>query len=81
MRPPPVFFGDSVTTDLATKRCAVPGCPRYPLFGFGCNLLRGVLGVWACGDHRDQVAAGYDDGKAAAEAATMADQDREGRLL
>ena len=67
--------------DLASKRCSVPGCVRYPLFGFGCDVLRGVLGVWACAGHYEQVAAGFDQGKAAQEAARLAESDRQKRLL
>ena len=66
---------------LQNKRCASPGCDKLPLFGFGCNVLRGRLGVWACADHRDDIAAGFDQGKAAAEASQMADKERSGRLL
>lgn len=33
--------------------CAVCGDPSAP-FGYGVDLLRGVLGVWYCGRHEPE---------------------------
>jgi hypothetical protein len=38
--------------------CCVCGSTAAP-YGFGVDLLRGALGLWACSEHRDIVAKGH----------------------
>lgn len=40
------------------RRCAICG-GRYPGFGFGPPLTRPGAEIWACGQHRGEVAARF----------------------
>lgn len=53
--------------DLRSKACAVSGCREVPMFGFGVNPLKGLLGVWACPTHYQEIARGFDLDAAAIE--------------